>query len=156
MFEDTCDICELNPSTAAKKRYTEFNDCSKYECLDSRVQLSQAINPHCMTSFEVFSDLIISRWQRLAYTLIVLLVLMIIASINRKYKFVEKLFQKKKQKWIADIECYDKNFLVFAFQGENLPENQWFVEMDISKDFNTTLISRQEYLNLARVEYFSK
>lgn len=144
-------MCDLDPYTAAKKKYTEFNDCSKYECIDNRVQLNQAINPHCLTTFEVFSDLIISKWIILAYIFLGLLGLMIIATINRKYKFCENLFGCKKKNWIEKTECYDKNFLVFAFQGENIPTNQWFLEMDISKDFTTSLISRQDYLNLARV-----
>jgi hypothetical protein len=153
IFENTCDQCDLDTNTAEKKKYTVFNDCTKYECIDNRVQLNQAINPHCLTSFEVFSDHIISNWHMLTYILLVMLIMMIIATINRRYKFVEKLCITKKKKWIEETESYDKNFLVFSFLGDNIPSNQWFLEMDISKDFNTTLISRQDYLNLARVRF---
>lgn len=152
MFEDNCDSCDLDRNTASKKKYTQFNDCSKYECLDERVQLSQKINPHCMTSFEVFSNMLIKSYHSLLYIFLSLLLLMIFATVNRKYRFFNRLCGVKKKQWLEETSSYDKNFVVFGFQGENLPGNQWFLEMDISKDFNSVLISRQDYLNLARVK----
>lgn len=52
---------------------------------------------------------------------------------------------------MEETPAFDRAYVVFAFQGENLPDNQWFLEMDVSKDFSSNIVSRQDYLSLARV-----
>lgn len=104
-----------------------------------------------MTSYEVFSAMFIKYFKVLAYIFLVLFVLMGIATINRKYRFIQKMCKKKKKIWLEETPSFDKAYVAFSFQGENLPDNQWFLEMDVSKDFNSSIVSRQDYLNLARV-----
>lgn len=54
---------------------------------------------------------------------------------------------------MKNLPYYENTFIVFTFQGENLPDNPWFLEMDISKDFNSAdVMSRQDYLNFVRVK----
>lgn len=156
IFETECEPCELAANIAAKKQYKDFNDCTNYNCLPSRVQLSQTINPYCMTGYEVFSSILIGNYKIFLFIFVCLFILMGLATLNRKWKFTQKIFGKKRKDWIDETKSYDKSFVVFAFQGENKPSNQWFLEMDISKDFNSSLIIKQDYLSLARVIIFNE
>jgi hypothetical protein len=106
-----------------------------------------------MTSYEVFSGFLIKYSKLVAYIFFTLFILMCLATLNRKYRLVQKVLKKKKKVWTDETPAYDRAYVAFAFQGENLPDNQWFLEMDISKDFNSQIISRQEYLSLARVTF---
>lgn len=153
IFEETCQPCDLSNATVSKKLFTDFNNCSNYKCIDSRVQLSQTINPYCMTSYEVFSSMFIGHISKFGYLFLALFLLMGIATLNRKYRFIQKICRKKKKIWMEETHFYDRAYVCFAFQGENTTENQWFLEMDVSKDFNSSIVSRQDYLSLARVNF---
>lgn len=152
MFEPGCQICE-SEDTIKKKIFEDFNQCNNYKCLPARVQMSQKINPYCLTSYELFSSILINYYVPMLYTLLILAFIMSLATANRKFGFFTKLLgHKKKKLWRDTTEHYDRAFLVFTFQGDNLPENQWFLEMDLSKDFLGSMMPRQDYLNLTRVE----
>ena len=123
MFEADCQICEPQ-DLIGKKIFLKPNDCKDYKCNIYRVQLSQKINPYCMTSYEVFSASLIANYMRLSYVFATLALLMAIASANRRLGFCGKASKKNKNKsWKDSKDFYDKAFVVFTFQGDNLPDN---------------------------------
>lgn len=135
---------------AQKKVYYKLNDCSQFKCKETRVHLSQVINPNCLTSYEVFSLVSIRYYKPILYITLVLAFLMNMATLNRKFNFMGIFCKQKKIKWSELGTVYETNHCVFAFQGLNLPDDQWFLEMELSKDYNNTLVSRQDYVNLTR------
>lgn len=149
MFETFCQKCDPNEQTSPKKIFSEPNNCQKYTCNKARVHLTQEINKYCMTSYEVFSSILVKHYDWLLYSCAALVLIITLGSLNRKYTLV-KCFRQKNKTPKTDFECYESRFVVFSFQGENLPENQWFLEVEISKDYNSSVFPKQDYLTIVR------
>lgn len=150
MFQKNCMACD-STELKEKRSYNKFNNCTKFECVKDRVQLSQELNPYCLTSYEVFSLMAVKHYKPLLYISLFLLVAMMAASLDRKFQILQKFRKKKKISQWNDIgTVFQHAHCVFAFQGTNMPEDQWFLEMELSKDFNNAIISRADYGNLTR------
>ncbi len=150
MFQKNCMPCD-STELKDKRSYSSFNNCTKFTCLAERVQLSQGLNEYCLTSYEVFSLMAIKYYKPLLYVSLLLLFAMLAATLDRKLQIMQRFKKKKRVNNRGDIGSVIENaHCVFAFQGTNLPSDQWFLEMELSKDFNNTLISRADYGNLTR------
>lgn len=170
LFEPGCQKCDIEDVVRKKDYKNTFNTCEVYACQSKYVQLSQIINPYCLTSYEVFSNFVINNPNWFIYAFAVMTALLLFATFNRKFKLTRKLkaMCSKKQPVQVDIEAtpvhirgkrardgdrpcngYDSEIAVLAFQGENLPDSQWFLEMEVGKDF-VSPIDKQEYLSLTR------
>ena len=154
IFEYGCTKCD--PTDAAeKKAWKATNQCSQYVCKEHRVQMvDKGWNPYCMTSYEIFSDLLIENIGFFFYTLLFLALLVAIATLERKFKVVSRFQSKRREKKNGapvNLEFIGHQFVVFAFQGANLPSNQWYLELEVSKDFNLNFMLKEDYLNFTRV-----
>ena len=151
IFEGGCHPCDPNLPTMEKKEFLNFNDCSSYRCKSERVQLTEYINKYCLTSYEYFSSVMIDNYKMFIYFYFGLVLVLILSTINRKFALLEKVMRKKKKKdWTEIDQPYEKSIIVFAFEGNNTPSNQWFLELDISKDYLSSFILKDDYTNLAR------
>lgn len=150
MFQKSCVACD-STELKEKRTYNGFNNCSKFECVTERVQLKQSLNEYCLTSYEVFSLMAIKFYKPLLYVSLLLFVAMMAATLDRKFQIMQRFRKKKRVSLWSDIGAIvEQAHCVFAFQGVNLPDDQWFLEMELSKDFNNTIISRADYGNLTR------
>ena len=148
MFETFCQKCDPNEQTSPKKNFSVPNNCLVYTCNKARVHLTQEINKYCMTSYEVFSSVLVRHYDWLIYSCAALVLIITLGSLNRKYSFVKCNKKQKPRKNIT--EFHESRFVVFCFQGENLPDNQWFLEVEISKDYNSSVFPKQDYLTIVR------
>jgi hypothetical protein len=150
MFQKNCMACDTT-ELKEKRSYIDFNNCTKFECVKERVQLRKTLNKHCLTSYEVFSLMAIRFYKPLLYVSLLLMAAMLAATLDRKFQILQRFKKKKRTNIRNDIGIVIENaHCVFAFQGTNLPSDQWFLEMELSKDFNNTIISRSDYGNLTR------
>lgn len=153
MFDRHCQICDSFSNVrsgedyySGTRIYETENNCKDFQCNPELIELNVSINPYCLSSYIVFSTLLLNNIQIFGWVLLAVYLTFLICFINRRYN---PKMQVKRQKEFPK-EYYTQEYCIFPFQGRNTPQDPWFLELEISKDYKTRLIDRQEYMEIIR------
>lgn len=144
-----CDNCDISPQNYLK--YTQKNNCDAYECDSSSIELKSPFNKYCLQTLSLFSYILVE------YRVFFLLFIIIIYTI---FIFFEVYRASKKNKAkIEEVEFDEtelrKEMIFMSLQGKNTHDNCWFLDLDIPKEFNSFLSTR-DYFTLSRVRILIK
>lgn len=155
ILDKKCEMClklgrqNFQYETGLKKN---GKNCMEYFCDHNEVQLRKEINPDCATSFNLASKWIVKYF--FVYLILYLIVLSIFCLKSLKSGKCCKSEKKSKKKKGVFFNMESEYLSVFInINGKNSHSSPWFMNMDISKEFNC-FVDKRDIFTLSRVSIF--
>jgi hypothetical protein len=150
-MEKSCKECPFFKKDRMTTEDFSINKCVPDRCDTKTSHLSIHINPLCVSTFTLFSQLLVANIYKIsfAYLGLILLYFSVIVMRDQKVKNERKKTEEQDQNFGEEDRLIPLK-QTLTFLGKNVYWDQWYIDTQVSREFEC-FIDKGELLELIRV-----